>query len=352
MTTSGNKGRPFIAALFLGLLIVGLCVLVFRNKEHLKVSEFSGPTMGTHYQIKVVGSLGPSKHQQIQNLIDRILTDVNNQMSTYLPDSEISKFNSNQRTDWFPVSKEFASVVVQAKDIWHQSGGAFDPTILPLVEAWGFGAKEARPNLSKEDIQGLLKRIGMNQIEVRDEPPSLRKAHEGLNIDLSAIAKGHGVDRIAEALTALGYTNYMVEIGGELRVLGESPSGKPWTLGIEKPGARGGRIQKVVQLDKGALATSGDYRNYREVGGKRLSHIIDPTTGYPLEHRLVSVSVIAETCALADGWSTTLFVLGPEKGIEVANKLKLAAYLLVMTDDGYKEMVSEGFNRMNHGKEH
>lgn len=307
---------------------------------------FSGSTMGTSYTVKVVAELDGREQVRLQEQLDRLLRSVNAQMSTFMPDSEISRFNASASTEWFDVSKDFAEVAALAKEVSADSAGAFDATVMPLVDAWGFGPKpKATRWLEPREIERMRSTIGMENLTIRLEQPALRKAHPALSLDLSAIAKGFGVDKLAAFLEGAGYARYMVEIGGEIRVSGRNPKGSPWMLGIESPIDKVRAAHRIVALDRGAMATSGDYRNYHEIEGKRASHAIDPRTGYPIKHRLVSVTVIDDTCARADAWATALLVLGPDEGLRLAEQQRLAAYLLVMTDEGVREVYSRRFSR-------
>jgi len=358
LTTSVNIKRRVGGALGVILILAALWFVpkIFSSNLHKSsesnvsdrhIESFSGQTMGTTYNIQIAltkSNLTSTERTSVEQRIETLLVEVNAQMSTYIPTSEISGFNNAKSTDWQPVAPEFAAVTELAKKVWQQSTGAFDPTVLPIVEAWGFGAKSKTQNTpTAKELEMLRAKVGMKHVEVQLNPSALRKLHPEVSLDLSAVAKGHGVDRVAEELEKLGYQDYLVEIGGEVRVKGLSGRGDQWTLGIEKPSENGRSAQRLVRLKNEALATSGDYRNYREIDGKRFSHIIDPVTGEPVNHRLVSSSVIAETCAEADSWSTALFVLGPERALVLANKLNLQAYMLVMTDKGIVEVESDSF---------
>lgn len=341
-----------------GLVMLGLAVgLVFVLRQQslskkMTLVLLNGETMGTTYFVKVVAELDKSAKESLQTQINGLLSTVNAQMSTYIPESEISRFNASETTTWFPVSKDFVFVAELARKISRDSLGAFDPTVQPLVNAWGFGP-EGVPSHQPEDleIERMKTVVGMHHLQIQTDPPAIRKLHGKVSLDFSAIAKGFAVDKIAEHLEYAGFKNYLVEIGGEIRALGQNTEGYPWKLGIEKPQLTEESlmrsVQKTINLNFGAMATSGSYRNYREIDGRRFSHTIDPRTGYPISHRLVSVTVVHNSCAEADGWATALNVLGPKEGLKIADLYGLAAYLVVMTEEGTMESVSERFSTLD-----
>lgn len=283
--------------------------------------SLEGSVMGTTWH--ATGTFrGELELAQVLRAINTALDRVDLLMSTYKPDSELSRFNAAPAEAPFPVDPETAMVVESALDLAATSGGAFDPTVMPLVNLWGFGP--AGRNLeppSAEALAAARAAMGWEEIQVRRPPdaqPQLWKARTALQLDLSAIAKGYGVDAACAALDALGIPDYMVEVGGELRCKGLAPSGKPWRIGIDAPGDMsqpGANLQTVLEPGDAAVATSGDYRNYREVDGKRVSHTIDPRTGMPLQHGLASASVLAPTCMMADALATACMVLGREAGL-------------------------------------
>ena len=293
--------------------------------------EFAGPTMGTRYSVKIFDP--PEFKTDIRFEVDALLRQVNDQMSTYLPASEISRFNKSRSTDWFEVSQDLAAVVVVAQQISNQSSGAFDITVGPVVNAWGFGpdpSVRSVPDASR--LASLLDSVGYEKLSVRTDPPALKKSIASLQIDLSSIAKGFGVDRVVELLNQSGAEDVFVEIGGEIRASGDK-AGKWWKVGIEMPDSNSGaELIAAHSINVGAgddqsMATSGDYRNFFEVDGVRYSHTIDPRTGRPIEHSLASVSVVMESCMRADAWATALNVLGPE-ALETAKRESLDVLLI------------------------
>ena len=309
--------------------------------------SISGPTMGTSYSIKLselpAGVIQEALHRDIDNILERI----NDQMSTYRQDSELSRFNRSAGRDWFDVSPETAQVVRESLLISLKSGGAFDVTVGPLVNLWSFGPQQQPRKIPSDgEINAILAVIGYEYLKVRTSAPALKKLVARLEVDLSAIAKGFAVDQVAELLIQRGVKGFLVEIGGEIRTFGTKANGNPWSVGIELPADDQRSVQEVVKLDDLALATSGDYRNFFMEDGKRYSHTIDPRTGRPVEHRLASVSVIAEHCMLADAWATTLMVLGPEKGYEFAVGQDLAVVFVIRDKNGFSRRSTPAFNRI------
>ncbi len=307
--------------------------------------EFRGQTMGTTYAVKVRAPV--KDHEKLQQDIDALLESVNDVASTYRPESEISRFNRLQTVGWFPASPRLLHWVERSLDVGSKSEGAFDLTIMMLVNLWGFGPKAVPIRTpSPADIQKALSLRTEQPIAVRSNPPAIKKARAEITIDLSAIAKGGGVDLLSELLANRGFADHFVEIGGEVRARGERAPGQPWRVAIEKPDSKGRSIQKVLGIRNVALATSGDYRNFFEMDGKRYSHIIDPRTGKPIDHSLVSVTVIAPTCEDADAYATAFMVLGYEKAADLAGRLGLEVFFIVREKAGFAERMSEGFQKL------
>lgn len=306
--------------------------------------EYRGLALGTSFSIKVSRLPPEVEAERLKNELEALLEQVNQSMSTYLPNSELSRFNQNQTTDWQSVSEDLARVVVDALAVSRWSGGAFDPTVGPLVNLWGFGP-DPRPQQTPtpDQIHALLKQIGYRFLDARLSPPSIQKRKPRLSLDLSAIAKGFAVDKLAEHLEKKGIGDYLVEIGGEIRLKGKNPRGQSWRIAIEKPVAGGRQIEKVLSLTNVAMATSGDYRNFYERQGKRYSHTIDPRTGYPIAHGLASVTVLGHTTAEADALATALMVMGPEEGWSKAEKDGIAAFFIVKNKNGFQELATQPF---------
>lgn len=297
--------------------------------------ELSGPTMGTQYHVTLRPLPQDYSAESLQAAIDRRLAEINRIMSTYDPDSELSRLNENASTDWVRISDALSTVLTEARRISVLSDGVFDVTVGPLVNLWGFGPRRGEGRIPDEAaIAAARERVGYRMLKLRADPPAVRKARPDLYIDLSAIAKGYGVDQVAELLEAAGVTDYLVEIGGELRTRGVNVEGRPWQIGIEKPAVGERTVQEVIGLSGQGMATSGDYRNFFEIDGQRYAHVIDPTTGWPVRHRLASVSVLDPSCMTADGFATALLALGPERGYALAEREQLAALFIVITPEG------------------
>ncbi len=303
-------------------------------KEYL----LSGPTMGTTYNIKVVGAPPDGTHEAIEAALEA----VNRAMSTYREDSELSRFNRHNTPEPFPLSEDTAAVFRIALQVSEKTGGAFDVTVGPLVNAWGFGPDEEREPPTEAELQALKERVGYRHLTLEDGP-ALSKARTDLYCDLSAVAKGYGADKVAEVLDAQGIQHYMAEVGGEVRAKGLNLGGQPWRIGIEKPVPDERAVQHVVPLQNMAMATSGDYRNFRVQDGQRLSHTIDPRTGRPIKHGLASVTVLHEQCVWADAYATALMVLGPEEGHRFAENQGIAAYFLIHAPEGFTEKTTAAF---------
>lgn len=307
----------------------------------------SGQTMGTGYSLTLVPFDGMPALDEVANRVDQELLRVNEQMSTYIESSELSQFNSSPSTEWFAVSKETAEVAQLSLQVHQLTGGAFDVTVGPLVDLWGFGPT-GRPekNPSDEEVAQALRVVGSDKLEVRLDPPALRKAVAGLHIDLSAIAKGHGVDRLAVVLESMGFENYFVEIGGEVRTQGHRLDGRTWRVGIEKPVENERAVQSIVELSDLSLATSGDYRNFYEEGGQKYTHFIDPKTGRPVQGDMASASVIADNCALADALATGLMSAGFETSQELAKANGWTTMIIARRNGEFVTEMSPQFHQL------
>ncbi|CAI1201951.1 Thiamine biosynthesis lipoprotein ApbE precursor [Serratia quinivorans] len=306
--------------------------------------NLDGKTMGTSYSVRYVTGDDTPSAAKIQAEIDKRLELVNDQMSTYRPGSELSRFNASRAVDKpFPVSAATTEVVLEALRINRVTDGALDVTVGPLVNLWGFGP-EGRPDKvpSAAELERRRAWTGIDKLSVQGN--ALVKSIPELYVDLSSIAKGYGVDVIAQYLQSQQVKNYMVDIGGEVRTRGHNGEKKPWRIAIERPTAgMEQKAQLVIQPGEMSIATSGDYRNYFEQGGVRYSHTIDPVTGKPIHHHLVSVTVLSPTCMAADGLSTGLNVLGPERGMALANLMGIPVFMIVKTAKGFEERYSEAF---------
>lgn len=330
-----------------GLLLIALVALelVARSSSSAATDpvmlQARGQTMGTSYIAKVFNPPAGFPEDWKQQ-IDLELRRVNDQMSTYVESSEISRFNASDSTQWFDVSPATAMVVATSLEIYERSQGGFDITVAPLVNLWSFGpGKRTATPPDSDTIGQAMQRIGSDKLSVRLEPPAIRKADGAITIDLSAIAKGHGVDRIVELLQRLGARDTFVEIGGEVRATGDK-AGSPWKVGLQQPDVAGEVVAIAHPLRDEAVATSGDYRNYFEYQGQRYSHTIDPRTGHPVTHSLASVSVFAPDCMRADAWATAINVLGPEAGLRVASEQQIDSLLMIRDRSGVITSVGTG----------
>lgn len=312
--------------------------------------SFNGATMGTSYHITIVGdSIGTMERSRLGTRVDSVLNDYNQILSTYEDQSEISIFNRQETINPVLASSELTRVVKVGLELCQQSSGAFDITVMPIVNFFGFGIEEGHDRFPTiEEIDAWLELTGCDKIEIDGE--NIRKSDPRVSIDLSAIAKGDASDLVTDYLVALGYENLFVEIGGEIMTRGVNRYGKPWKIGIDRPtfgGAPGADLQHIIELADMAVATSGDYRNYREVQGKRITHMIDPRTGSPITHNLAAVTVITDKCMFADGLATAVMVLGAEEGLSWLEDYQHAEGLLITREANgeYRESMTSGFEK-------
>jgi len=308
--------------------------------------EFTGPTMGTYYSVKIADPPDQLQSATVRDLIESELEIVSQGMSTYDETSELSRFNNSRDTGWIPASAALVAVLREALYVSALSDGAFDVTIAPLVDLWGFGPADTGDRLpSAQEIEAAAASTGYARISIRSAPPALRKDHPDTRIDLSSIAKGYAVDVLAEKLETLGIANYLVEIGGELRGKGRNRRGERWRIGIEAPSSGKRAVYAVIAIDAVAVATSGDYRNYFEKDGQRYSHTIDPVTARPITHKLASVTVVGQNTMQADALATALMVLGPDKGYALAEREGLAACFIIRSAPGFTSRETTAFSR-------
>ena len=326
-------------------LLFGLALAACDRSPPDPTVRLSGATMGTRYELKLVPGPGQTVPANLQNRVEELLARVNRQMSTYDPDSELSRFNRNHSTDWVAVTPELRQVVAEGLRIGELSGGAFDITVGPLVNLWGFGPETRRDEVPSEAAMTRAReRVGYWRLHARAEPPALKKDRADLYVDLSALAKGYGVDRMAALIDATGVGDYLVSIGGEIRARGRNGLGAAWTIAIEKPVAGQRTVERLIRLGERAVSTSGDYRNFFEQNGRRYSHVINPHTGWPVPHTLASVTVISDRAMAADAIATALLAAGPELGFQLASEHHLAAFfMLIGPDDGFQERFTPEF---------
>ncbi|ADZ91816.1 FAD:protein FMN transferase [Marinomonas mediterranea] len=328
-------------ALLAGLAIVAVAVLYRLFSFTPELVGFSGPTMGTTYTVKFITHKNAPDEAMIKDSVDQVLVKVNKLMSTYDPSSELSLFNRSAAGQSYEASDDIAYVVNAALKISELTDGAYDVTVGPLVNLWGFGPGKHEDRVpTQEEIESAKSKVGYHYLSL--DGNQLKKTKD-VYVDLSSIAKGYGVDQVALTLEQYGINNYLVEVGGEIRTKGMKLDDAHWEIGVESPAGGHSIAQKVIQADNLSIATSGDYRNYFEKNGVRYSHTIDPKTGKPITHRLVSVTIISDSVMLADGLATAINVLGPVKGLEFAERNDIAAYMLVKEDFGFKEEYSKAF---------
>lgn len=327
------------------VLLTCLCVLLGGCPGSPVELEFSGPTMGTEYSLKVVAPPAGVDAAAVQQSIDEILARIDLSMSSYRSDSEVSRFNASASTQWFEVSEDLASIVRAARRFSEDSAGAFDITVAPLVAAWGFGPGNGKPWSTPEPelLDALRADSGYEKVQVRMQPPALRKNAAGVQLDLNAIAPGYTVDLIAQRLSAMGIGHYMIDLGGEVRVQGHNLQGDAWQIAVERPVDDEAEPYAIVQLTDLAVTVSGEYRHYRRIGGQRYSHTIDPRTGRPVQHSLASVAVIGATSMYTDGWATALNVLGGQAGYEMALRRGVAAMFIEWRDGRLSWRATPGF---------
>ncbi len=307
-----------------------------------EIHRFSGATMGTTYNVTLVTE-SAGLPDDLGDGVFAAVDGVDRAMSTYRDDSELMRLNRAPPGEAFSLSEAMAEVLAVSDRIYRDSGGAFDPTVAPLVDLWGFGPPGPRDEPpAPGDIEALLPRVGFDKLSL-DVAAGTAIRLEDIQLDLSGVAKGYGADKVADYLKSRGYTDFLVEVGGEMVLSGNNAMGEPWRIAIEAPDPLGRAVQRIVGLSDVAIATSGDYRNYFERDGQRFSHTIDPRSGYPISHRLASVTVLAPTAAEADALATVFMVLGDRHALDYAEQRRIPVFLIVKEEDGFREEVSSAF---------
>ena len=332
----------FLAGFFLFVALISGC-----DSQRATSVLLTGETMGTSYHITIADENSNTSKERLKKEIDSKLIQVNELFSTYIKSSEVSRFNAYHGVEAQKKSAEFIKVLAEAQRISDITQGAYDITVGPLVNLWGFGPsfkEEDIPDLQK--IEAALSEVGYKNIVYDKQTNEVRKLKESAYIDFSSIAKGYGVDVLSEFLGSEGYMNYMVEIGGEMRVKGVNSQGIKWRIAVEKPDSMTRSIYRVISVTDVAIATSGDYRNFFEKDGVRFSHTIDPTTGQPVRHDLASVTVLSKSSMTADAWATAFMVLGDKKGYDLAIRNELAVLFLVKNGDEIREVSTPMFHKM------
>ncbi len=312
--------------LFIPIFMILTCFPAQALKREYKIS---GKTMGTFYSVKFISN----KKENLKTwklIIDTRLKEINKNLSMFDPNSELSRFNRETKNQSFAISRDFHTILLQAGQLHKLTNGAWDGTIKPLVDLWGFGAKQTKekiPNIYL--ISQTLSLVGFTHIKINNKPIVSKTAN--VTLDLGSIAKGYGTDAILELFIAAKIKDALVEIGGELAASGKNKKGRLWTVGISQPDKTfaSQQLYKIVQLDNQAIATSGNYRNFFEVNGKIFSHIINPRTGYPVGNQIVSASVISTSCSFADGLATSLMVMDIRDGLSLINHLENTECLII-----------------------
>ncbi|EIL94735.1 protein involved in thiamine biosynthesis [Rhodanobacter spathiphylli B39] len=330
---------------------LAVCLILLAVSAPLAATQLQrmdGQTMGTTWSVQLVLPSAQST-EQVRRGIQAELDRVDGQMSTYRPQSELSRFNRAPAGSWQALPPEFFEVLQHALQLAKDSDGAYDPTVGPLVNLWGFGPDQRpRQPPTVAAIEQAKARVGWWKLRL--DPVGHRAWQPGgVCVDLSAVAKGYGVDQVGRYLQRIGATTWLVEVGGELKARGRKPDGMPWRVGIERPDAAAGAVSaadelvRTIELDDRAVATSGDYRHVFEDNGRFYSHHIDPRSGWPVPHEVASVSVLANECMQADPLGTMLSVLGAEHGMAYAREHGLAVLMIVRTAQGFEQRMSPAF---------
>lgn len=328
--------RPVIVA----ALAAALTGCLFQDK----VESFGGPTMGSTYTVKYVAGREAADKEQLQRKTESILAEIDRQLSTYRADSDIERFNVLPAGGCMAMPDGVRELILAGQQLSDESGGALDLTIEPLLNLWGFGPQGRGERVpSAEEIATARQNVGQHHLRVDGEQLCKDRA---VQVDFNSIAAGYAVDQVVAALEASGVDSYLVEITGELKARGRKPDGSPWRVAIEAPRDNERVAQRIVELDGFAVSTSGDYRNYFERDGQRYSHTLDPQTGAPIIHHLAAVTVVDPSTLRADGLSTVLMVMGPERGLAYATERKIAAFFVVREGQEFISRSTEAFDAL------
>jgi FAD:protein FMN transferase len=329
------KRRTFITLLAMGP--VAACA----RPAHATIR---GLTMGTSYAVELAAPIDDAVRTRLGELIEAELAAINRSMSTYDPQSELSAFNRRQDLHWTPASRGLLEVLDSASRISAATQGALDVTVGPLVDLWGFGPQyDIRRVPDDAVIERVRESVGYRHVQTDPSAGAIRKTHDRTQVDLSAIAKGYGVDRVAMVLDREGFHDYLVEIAGEIRARGTTATGNSWRIGIERPVDGRHVVGEIVALENRGISTSGSTQNFFEQDGRHYSHIIDPRTARPVAHPPIAVSVVADTTMEADAWATALVVLGPERGYALAQARGLAALFVTASRAAFDVRVTDAF---------
>ena len=327
---------------FFTTLIISLLALSFIACEKKEEVRIQGKIFGTYYSVLAYTDKEVNQ-EDLKLKIDQFLSRLDYIYSTYKKESELSKLNNFRSGEKVAISADLFKVIKISQEVAHETGGYFDITVGPIVNAWGFGPNGVQKKPSDEEIKLLSQYVGMDKLVLFDEG-DLQKANNNIYIDLSAIAKGHAVDELLDYLKSQDFKSAMVEIGGEVKAYGKKSDGKSFRIGIEKPSeVQSGKIMSVVKLDNKAMATSGSYRNYKKYQDKVFSHTINPITKRPAENKVISVTVLHESCAFADAYATAMMAMGAKKSLEFANNKGLAVYILMKNGEKIDILTSNNY---------
>ncbi len=321
-------------------VLLAVTIFFYYRFSRQPYQIMTGETMNTYYRIKI---RSPKENNLLHNSIKKELQRITEEMSVFDSNSELSIINKEENGDWIELSSEMSEVMKTAYTAYNESNGYFDPTVGCLVDLWGFGTSNSTQKIPEEDrIKEALKNTGFNKLRFSHNFTRIKKTNPEVKINLSAIAKGYAVDRIAALLDENGYTDYIVEIGGEVKAKGKRKDDyNGWNVAVVKPNTQTNENAYIVPLKNYAVATSGDYRNFFYYNNKRYSHTISPKTGYPVEHNLASATVFDKTCAKADALATAIMAMGEKQGLQFANDNKLFVILFVREEGNeYKALLS------------
>ncbi|NKB88346.1 MAG: FAD:protein FMN transferase ApbE [Acidobacteria bacterium] len=341
--------RPAAARI---LAVVGVCALLAAcgGAAEAPASQYTyevaGETMGTTYTVRVDSESRPFLDGELGARVQEVLDRINARMSTYVDESEVSVLNAAEPDATVTLSDDTYFVLQSAVFLSESSSGAFDPTVGALVNAWGFGPVNASTAPSAYELETLAAHTGIDKLEMDNDALSVRKLDPQTRVDLSAIAKGYAADKVGDFLEESGLTRYMVEVGGEVLVGEPKRDGTAWNIGIETPDVGAAHLQRLVALRDRAMATSGNYRNFYVMDGRTVGHTIDPRDGQPVDHNGASVSVIHESCMMADGMATVLMVMGPDEGFAWAEANDVAAMFVVHDGEGFVERLTTAFTEI------
>ncbi len=335
---------PYVSRLTPHIIIICLLLITGCGNPQNQPVEFTGPTMGSTFTVTIPVLPDAVSRPELEVQIDQILDEINQTMSTYIPESELSRINTSSSTDWISISAQLYEVLAAAQHVSQISNGAFDITVGALVNLWGFGPEPGNQHIpDTRTISDAMQWIGYQYIELQAFPAAVKKRHARTYIDLSGIASGYAADRIADLLDNREIKHYLVDISGEIRSRGRNKLDQIWRIGIEKPLIDRRSVQTIIALDNTGMTTAGDYRNFFVHDGKRYSHTIDPATGWPVSHNLASVTVLDDSAMIADALDTALMVMGPERGYQFAEQENIAALFILADGDNFIQKYTKPF---------